>query len=152
MKLLAFGLMATLVAVALPVNAEVGNTNKPVKTERLDGARCFSQITEKGKPPVQGNCHHVVQTTGESSLNFHFDSEKEDDGITYVVSGKMERDKKGATYYPLLAIVVRSDGKASQPIEASGICTTDNKEMERLAVGCLAELKDGTKVQSMLIK
>jgi hypothetical protein len=152
MKLLAFGLMATLVAVALPVNAEVGNVGKPDRTERIDGAQCFTQITEKGQKPADARCHHVVKTSGGNSLNFHFDSEKEDEGITYVVNNKIEQDSQGRTYYQLLGLVVRTDGKASKPIEASGICTTDNKELTRLAVACVAELKDGTKLQSMLIK
>lgn len=153
MKLLAFGLMATLVAVALPVKAEVINSGQPVKTERINGSKCLMKITEKGKDPLDGTCQNVVQTTGKDSVNFHFDTEKETVGITYVVSNKLERENTtGRTYYPLIAVVFRTDGKNTNPIKAGGICTTDNKDMKDLAVACVAELDDGTKIQSMLIK
>lgn len=161
MKWIAIGLLTSL--VSLPVSAQP--TTKPTapssgeatgttttKIKRIMGSECGSQLVDSAKKTTNVPCHHVVITgpdTETNSLNFHFDTEREDSGVSYVVSNKLQRDKEGRTYYPVIAIFTHKSGKESKIVRAEGLCSTDMK-VKDIAVGCIAEGSDGSSSKSVL--
>ncbi len=171
MKWIVIGLMAAF--VSLPVSAQPATkppkqpTKQPTsqpssestvttssKIKRIMGTECLSEVMDSSKKKTNVSCHHVVITGPDgasNSLNFHFDTEREDSGVSYVVSSKLQKDKEGRTYYPVVAMFTHKSGKASKIVRAEGLCSTDMKTKE-IAVGCIAEATDGSTSKSVLAK
>jgi hypothetical protein len=124
------------------------------KIKRIMGGECISEVMDSSKKKTNVSCHHVVITGPDgasNSLNFHFDTEREDSGVSYVVSSKIQKDKEGRTYYPVVAMFTHKSGKASKIVRAEGLCSTDMK-IKEIAVGCIAEATDGSTSKSVLGK
>jgi hypothetical protein len=169
MKWIVMGLMAAF--VSLPVSAqpatkpptkpptaqpapESTTTGTSTKIKRIMGGECISELVDSAKKKASVPCHHVVITGPDgasNSLNFHFDTEREDSGVSYVVSSKLQKDKEGRTYYPVVAMFTHKSGKASKIVRAEGLCSTDMK-IKEISVGCIAEATDGSSSKSVLGK
>jgi hypothetical protein len=137
-----------------PTSEPAGTTGTSKKIKRIMGGQCISQVMDSSKKKTSVSCHHVVITGPDgasNSLNFHFDTEGEDAGVSYVVSSKIQKDKEGRTYYPVVAMFTHKSGKASNIVRAEGLCSTDMKTKE-IAVGCIAEATDGSSSKSVLAK
>jgi hypothetical protein len=129
-----------------------GTTTNKIK--RIMGGDCVSELMDSTKKKTNVPCHHVVITGPDgasNSLNFHFDTEREDSGVSYVVSSQIQKDKEGRTYYPVVAMFTHKSGKASKIVRAEGLCSTDMK-IKEIAVGCIAEATDGSSSKSVLGK
>jgi hypothetical protein len=179
MKSLTIGLMALSISLSLPVNAQPSppappsrpsappqnNPSSPssrpsapsqnppaVSTQRVGGSECFSKFIDGNQKETKVDCHHVVITgQGTSTVNFHFDSEREDAGLTYVV-GPMQRDPKGRTYHMIQGFMARSGERKTPVVRASGICSMDPQLIGNKQVGCIAELTNGSKSTSVLFR
>jgi hypothetical protein len=164
MKWMAMSLMLSL--VALPVRAQSTspspNSEPPVdsttttatKIKRLMGSKCLAEIadnTNQAKNNVP--CHHVVLTgpsESDNSINFHFDTEKEDAGLTYIVRSDLQKDEKGRAYYPVVGVTTHKRGKFSPVFRAKGLCSTEVRP--DILAGCSAETTKGDKYLSILLK
>jgi hypothetical protein len=137
-----------------PASEPAGTTGTSKKIKRIMGGECISEVMDSSKKKTNVACHHVVITGPDgasNSLNFHFDTEREDSGVSYVVSSKIQKDKEGRTYYPVVAMFTHKSGKASNIVRAEGLCSTDMK-IKEIAVGCIAEATDGSSSKSVLGK
>jgi hypothetical protein len=168
-KFLALSFIASLVAI-LPVSAQPSRPpaqpNRPTQSnpapqpqspsgiKRIVGSKCISTVTDTAKKQSKAQCHHLsISGMDSATLSFTFSTEREEFGIGYVVGKNLQQDEKGRTYYDIIGMFVRRDGKPPEIKKAAGICSLDSKLLgNSVAAGCIAELPSGVTSSSAVLR
>jgi hypothetical protein len=154
MKLLASTFIVSL--MALPVYAQEWEYGTSNNVERLKGSVCTTEVVNKSKKPDNIDCHHIAITglgSDSNSLNFHFDSEDEKSGMSYITRKQAKKDQQGSMNYDVVAFYFRApDGKVSEATPASGSCRRNTSSTAKTILACKAELSGGLTLNSTLLK
>jgi hypothetical protein len=148
MKLLLATFLAS--AIALPVNAQTWQVENSENVKRVFGTGCQTEGLNKVI-----ECHHVAITgleSEEDTLNFHFDSEDETSGISYIVTKQNPQAQNGESYSVVALFFRTPDGQISKVQPASGECLPNATISNQIAVVCRANLGEGISFNSVLFQ
>jgi hypothetical protein len=132
----------------------ISGSRRHIPGLRISGSNCKSirLDVENDKP---WECNHVTITgfTDESSgqLNFHFDSQPESSGVTYIVENPPAVNEKGYVEHSVIAYYLRGkNGKISQIHPGQGSCRQKENDPDNIRIACIFRSESGFAIGSAI--